>query len=39
MQLVEFDDVVVSLMGLSGWVSVLYYSRGHQVGVRTSKTL
>ncbi|KAG2493527.1 hypothetical protein HYH03_008341 [Edaphochlamys debaryana] len=29
-KLIEFDDVVVSLMALSGWMSVLYYSRGHQ---------
>ncbi|GIL76046.1 hypothetical protein Vretimale_5686 [Volvox reticuliferus] len=28
-RLLEFDDVVVSLMALSGWGSVLYYSRGH----------
>lgn len=30
-RLLEFDDVVVSLMALSGWVSMLYYSRGVQV--------
>eukprot|EP00198_Chlamydomonas_reinhardtii_P002422 XP_001691758.1 transient receptor potential ion channel protein [Chlamydomonas reinhardtii] len=29
-RLLEFDDVVVSLMALSGWVSMLYYSRGVQ---------
>ncbi|GFR48585.1 hypothetical protein Agub_g10488 [Astrephomene gubernaculifera] len=30
LRLLEFDDVVVSLMVLSGWMSVLYYSRGYQ---------
>lgn len=30
--LLEFDDIVVSLMALSGWGSVLYYARGHPVG-------
>lgn len=26
----EFDDVVLSMMALSGWTSVLYYARGFQ---------
>ena len=26
----EFDDVVVSLMGLSGWLALLYFARGSQ---------
>ncbi|KXZ41393.1 hypothetical protein GPECTOR_497g455 [Gonium pectorale] len=30
LRLLEFDDVVVSLMALSGWASVLYYARGYQ---------
>lgn len=26
----EFDDVVMSMVGLSGWLSLLYFARGYQ---------
>lgn len=30
MRVAEFDDVVVSMVGLSGWLSMLYFARGYQ---------
>lgn len=27
----EFDDIVISIMGLAGWCSMLYFTRGCQV--------
>ena len=29
----EFDDIIVALMGASGWLSLLYFGRGNQVCV------
>ncbi len=31
-QVQEFDDVIVSLMALTGWAALLYFCRGVQVG-------